>query len=86
MVRILSYLNNQELIDSIHAAVPEAKVIFIDPSQPLTENLEADCLLCVASFLDGLEEVIAATKGLKWIHIFGPVLTAFRWKQQGTPF
>ncbi|MEE3080783.1 MAG: hypothetical protein VX302_01505 [Pseudomonadota bacterium] len=48
MVRILSYLNNQELIDGIHAAVPEAKVIFIDPSQPLTENLEADCVLCVA--------------------------------------
>ena len=77
MVRILSYLNNQELIDGIHAAVPEAKVIFIDPSQPLTENLEADCLLCVASFLDGLEEVIAATKGLKWIHIFGTGIDGF---------
>ena len=77
MVRILSYLNNQELIDGIHAAVPEAKVIFIDQSQPLTENLEADCLLCVASFLDGLEEVITATKGLKWIHIFGTGIDGF---------
>ncbi|MEC7628613.1 MAG: NAD(P)-dependent oxidoreductase [Pseudomonadota bacterium] len=77
MVRILSYLNNQELIDGIHAAVPEAKVIFIDQSQPLTENLEADCLLCVASFLDGLEEVIATTKGLKWIHIFGTGIDGF---------
>jgi len=70
MVRILSYLNNQELVDGIHAAIPDAEIIFIDPSKPLEENLEADCLLCVASFLDGVEQVIAATNGLKWIHVF----------------
>ena len=77
MVRILSYLNNQELVDGIHTAVPEAEVVFIDPSKPLEENLEADCLLCVASFLDGVEQVIAATKGLKWIHVFGTGIDGF---------
>ena len=71
MVRILSYLNNQELVDGIHAAIPNAEIIFIDPNKPLEENLEADCLLCVASFLDGVDQVIAATNGLKWIHVFG---------------
>ena len=77
MVRILSYLNNKELVDGIHTAVTEAEVVFIDPSKPLEENLEADCLLCVASFLDGVEQVIAATKGLKWIHVFGTGIDGF---------
>ena len=77
MVRILSYLNNQELVDGIHAAIPDAEIIFIDPSKPLEENLEADCLLCVASFLDGVEQVIAATNGLKWIHVFGTGIDGF---------
>lgn len=52
-------------------------MVFIDPSKPLEENLEADCLLCVASFLDGVEQVIAATKGLKWIHVFGTGIDGF---------
>ncbi|EJW21988.1 hypothetical protein IMCC14465_03820 [alpha proteobacterium IMCC14465] len=77
MVKILSYLNNQELVDGIHAAVPGAEVVFINPSEPLAENLEADCLLCVASFLDGVDKVIAATKGLKWIHVFGTGIDGF---------
>ena len=77
MVRILSYLNNQELVDGIHAAIPNAEIIFIDPNKPLEENLEADCLLCVASFLDGVDQVIAATNGLKWIHVFGTGIDGF---------
>lgn len=77
MVRILSYLDNQELVDGIRNALPDAELTFVNPEEPVPEELEGDCLVCVASFLEGVEKVIAAAKGVKWIHVMGTGIDGF---------
>lgn len=81
MVKIISCLEDEALVAGIREVVPDAEISFISPDDPvpdnLTGNLQADCLIGVASQLNQIADIIAKIEGLQWIHVLGTGISGF---------
>lgn len=81
MVKIISCLEDDALVAGIRKVVPDAEISFVssDEAEPdsFAENLQADCLLGVASQLNQIANLIDKIDGLKWIHVLGTGISGF---------
>ncbi len=77
MVKILSQIELPELEERLKARFDDVEIDYLKIGENVSSNAQADCLLAVASNLKGLDKIINAIEGLKWIQIVGEGVDGF---------
>ncbi|MGC6512550.1 MAG: NAD(P)-dependent oxidoreductase [Parvibaculales bacterium] len=77
MVKILSQIELPELEQAVKSAHDDVDISYLGIGENVPAGTSADCLLAVASNLQGLDAVIADIEGLKWVQVVGSGIDGF---------
>ena len=77
MVKILSQIELPALEQAIRTAHGDVDINYLGIGEEVPAGTSADCLLAVASNLQGLDSIIAGIDGLKWVQVVGAGIDGF---------
>lgn len=77
MIKILSQIELPALEQAIRSAHDDVELNYLGIGDEVPPGTRADCLLAVASNLQGLDTVIADIDGLKWVQVIGAGVDGF---------